>query len=112
MEENNNFNLESGLSFYLFVMGLANLGPLSWIRGYLKNKPFGMQTLFDKVSISFTYAAQACQISFCLVIGIGLLIRYVDSRYGKNYKFSVKLRNVIPDLSMSLWRKFLDYGTT
>ncbi len=49
--------------------------PCYIIRGYLKNKPFGFQTLLDRVAVDLTYVLQFGALNFFLGIAIGFLVR-------------------------------------
>ncbi len=69
--------LEIGLVVYQVLISLFSLGPLTCIRGYLRNKPFGMQTVFDKALINFTVIVQTGILIFSSSVGIGLVVRYI-----------------------------------
>ncbi len=54
---------------------LVLFGPANVIKKYLIHKPYGMQTLFDRVTIETITVYQVDSISFCIVSSCGVIFR-------------------------------------
>ena len=69
-------NVEVGLVVTLICCGISILlGPFNIIRGYLIQKPYGMQTIFDRVVIDYTQFCQIAGFSYTCVMTYGVLFR-------------------------------------
>ena len=66
---------EAFLLAYILGLGSTIWIPSTLIRGYLKNKPYGLQTLLDRVACDLTYAVQINLTTFCAIVSLGILTR-------------------------------------
>ncbi len=62
------------LLFYLLFLTLTVWIPLSLVGSYLKNKPYGLQSLLDLVAIDLIYANHVGLLSFCILAFFGIVI--------------------------------------
>ncbi len=69
--------VEGGLVIFHIVLNLISILPFLCIRGYLRNKAPGMQTVFDKAVISFTIILQTVIFCFSSSVTIGIFVRYL-----------------------------------
>ncbi len=59
---------------YAWLLFLTVWIPSSLIKGYIRHKPFGLQTVYDCVIVDVTRLKQFGYMNFCHVIVIGLVI--------------------------------------
>ncbi len=58
---------------YHILLSLTAWIPSGLIRGYLKHKPFGLQTVLDIVAMDLTFAVQFGLTSFSVNASLGIL---------------------------------------